>query len=244
MYPILLKLGPLNVYAYGTFLALAVLTGDFLIYKAYQREGLSGSFIFDLSFWILISGIIGARVLYCLLNLAYFSKDLPEIFKLQHGGLSWFGGLVFGVSSAIIYLKVKKTPVLNTIDKIIPYVALAQAIGRIGCFSNGCCFGRLSAYGIYFPVHDAYLAPVQIYSSLALIIIFFILRVWQKAPHKKGDILYGYFILYGLKRFLMEYFRGDTEYAFLGLTVFQVFSLSLFVLGVALLVFNRTRCRS
>lgn len=116
-------------------------------------------------------------------------------------------------------------------DLLVPFVALAQSLGRIGCFLNGCCFGKESFYGIYFPSHGAVLIPTQLYSSLAMLIIFVILRIMQDMPHKQGQIFYAYLFLYSVKRFLIEFLRADNKVIFSDLTLFQLLSLAVFVIS-------------
>jgi len=156
---------------------------------------------------------------------------------LQHGGLSWFGGLVGGAAFAFIYLKLKQLPVYKILDLLSPYIALAQAIGRIGCFLNGCCFGRVSEFGIYFPAHNAILIPTQLYSSFLLLIIFIILRFLQVRPHKAGEIFFMYLVLYCAKRFFIEFWRADNPQIIFGLTLFQLLSIAVFFLALAGLIF-------
>ena len=103
---------------------------------------------------------------------------------LSHGGLSWFGGLIAGGLCAMIYIKRKNLPVLLFLDMIAPFVALGQAIGRIGCFLNGCCQGIEASFGVYFPEYHAVLVPTQIYSSLLLLGIFVALRLMQDRPRQ------------------------------------------------------------
>jgi len=212
-------------------LVLAFLIGATLAAQRAKKENIDPGIIFNLSFAAFISGIIGARLLYILQYASYYMKNPWEILMLQHGGLSWFGGLIAGAAGAVIYLKAKRLSVPGILDLMIPFVALSQAIGRLGCLLNGCCYGKISKFGIYFKAHDAYLIPTQLYSSLALIVIFFILRYLEERPHKPGGIFFTYLLLYTLKRFFMEFWRADNEIVFLGLTIFQVFSAAIFVLA-------------
>jgi phosphatidylglycerol:prolipoprotein diacylglycerol transferase len=155
---------------------------------------------------------------------------------LQHGGLSWFGGLTFSIVCGIVYLKKKRISVYKIFDLIAPFLALTQGLGRIGCLLNGCCFGKVSKFGIYFPVHNAVLIPTQIYSSLALIFIFIILRFIQDKPHQEGTIFFAYLLLYSLKRFFIEFWRADNPSVLFGLTLFQALSIIIFCLSLVKLV--------
>lgn len=199
-------------------------------------KGLEPDIIFNLLFITFIFGVIGSRSLYVIENLSYYIRNPFEIVMLNKGGLSWFGGLCLGASAALIYLRKKKLAVYKILDLIIPFVALGQAIGRIGCLLNGCCFGKKAGFGIYFPVHNAVLIPTQIYSSLALLLIFFVLRLLQEKSHKQGQIFFTYLLLYALKRFFIEFLRADNPVIFFGLTFFQIISIVIFFTATVRLV--------
>jgi phosphatidylglycerol:prolipoprotein diacylglycerol transferase len=237
MYPIICKLGPLTIHSYGLMLVLAFSIATLLLIRQARNQGLNPELIFNLCFIILFGGIIGARILYIMLNLEFYLNKPVEIIMLTHGGLAWFGGLILGSLSGLVYLRHKGLEIYKTFDLIIPYVALAHAIGRVGCFLNGCCFGKETLhFGLYFPVHDAILIPTQLYSSLALLGIYIVLRIKQARVHQKGEVFYLYFFLYSLWRFFIEFSRGDSEIFILGLSVFQIISIALFILSVVMLI--------
>jgi phosphatidylglycerol:prolipoprotein diacylglycerol transferase len=217
-------------------LAAAFLVSTWLATQQAKRQNVNPDAVFNLAFLAFIFGIIGARIFYVIENLAYYVKNPLETVMLQHGGLSWFGGLLSGVIIAVWYLRVKNLPVYKILDLISPFVSLAQAIGRIGCLLNGCCYGKISDYGLYFPVHNAILVPVQLYSSLILILIFITLRYLQDRPHKQGQIFFTYLLLYSTKRFFVEFLRADNERIFLGLTLFQIIAVAIFAFSAVKLI--------
>ncbi len=231
MYPVICKIGPFSIYSYGLMLVVAFAVSSTLARLQAKKQNINPDIIFNFSFVVFISGIIGARILYIIQNLSYYLKNPLETIMLQQGGLSWFGGLVFGLVSGIMYLKKKNLSVYKILDLIIPFVALAGGIGRIGCLLNGCCFGRVSKFGIYFAVHNSILIPTQIYSSLSLIFIFIILRFLQERPHKEGAIFFAYLLFYSIKRFFIEFWRGDNEMIIFRLTLFQIISMVIFCLS-------------
>jgi len=232
MHPEICTIGPLTIYSYGLLLALAFIVGSTLASLEARQQEINPEVIFNLSFLILVSGIFGARIFYITQNISYYLKNPLEIVMLQRGGLSWFGGLILGTTAAITYLKNKQLPIYKTLDLLVPFLALAQAIGRIGCLLNGCCFGRPSSFGLYFAVHGAVLIPTQVYSSLILICIFSILRFLQDRPHRAGEIFYAYLLLYSLKRFLIEFWRADNPVIIFGFTLFQIFSIAIFSIAL------------
>jgi phosphatidylglycerol:prolipoprotein diacylglycerol transferase len=233
MHPVICTWGPFTIYSYGLMLALAFIVGSTLAAMQAKRQNLEADIIFNLSFAIVISGIIGARLFYVITNLKDYLKNPLEIIMLQHGGLSWFGGLILGSIAGIAYIKNRKLPLLKTLDLMMPFVALAQAIGRIGCLFNGCCFGKPSEFGLYFPVHKQILIPTQLYSSLLLVFIFIVLRAIQDKPHRAGQIFFAYLALYSLKRFFIEFWRADNPAIIFNLTLFQVLSIVLFCIALA-----------
>lgn len=200
-------------------LAIAFLVSVILARAAAKRQNINPDIIFGFAFVAFISGIIGGRIFYILENLSYYLKDPLETIMLQRGGLSWFGGLILAVIAGAIYLKRNKLAVFRIFDLVAPYLALAQAIGRIGCLLNGCCFGRT-------------IIPTQIYSSLILIFIFIILRILEDRPHKDGQVFFAYLLLYSLKRFFIEFWRADNLVIFSGLTLFQILSVLIFILSL------------
>ncbi len=235
MHPEICKLGPLTIYSYGLMLVIAFVVSTLLASSEAKRKGIDPDIIFNLCFTVFISGVIGARIFYVLSNFSYYLRNPLEIIMLQKGGLAWFGGLILGVFSGIYYLKSKKLAAYRIMDLLVPFVALAQSIGRLGCFLNGCCYGKESAFGIYFPTHDAVLIPTQVYSSLLLVFIFIILRFLQEKPHKDGSIFFAYLILYSAKRFFIEFWRADSPSLALGLTLFQFISIAIFLIAATCL---------
>ncbi len=236
MLPEICTIGPFTIYSYGLMLVVAFLVATTLACRRAKQENYNPDTVFNLLFLTFVSGVAGARIFYVIQNWHYYLKNPLEIIMLQHGGLSWFGGLILGVFSAVFYLRVNKLSLYKTLDMIVPFVALAQSIGRIGCLLNGCCFGKASVYGIYFPVHKAVLIPTQLYSSIILILIFVILRLLQDKPHKEGAIFFTYLLLYSIKRFFIEFWRADNEIIFSGLTLFQILSIAVFCVAVFKLI--------
>lgn len=242
MHPLICKIGPFTIYSYGVALICAFLVSSFLAQEKAKTIGISSEIIFNLSLMVLIFGIIGSRLLYIIFNFDYYIKNPQEIIKLWHGGLSWFGGFFLGSIAAIIYIRKKGLSVYKTLDLLIPFLALGQSIGRIGCLLNGCCYGKESSWGLYFPVHGRLLIPTQIFSSLSLLFIFIILRIFQERPHKDGEVFFAYLTFYSTKRFLIEFWRADNKIMVFGLTYFQIISVIILFLSVwKLILLRRSR---
>ena len=225
MYPIIFQIGPVTIYSYGVSLAVAVLVCAYFLKREALANNLKSQTLVDLLFVVVISGIIGARLLYVLLNLPHFFQKPLEIFMLHHGGLAWQGGLIFGMLAGIIFIRKNKLSLLSVLDIVAPYIALGQSIGRIGCFLNGCCYGKMVSWGVYFPVHQARLHPTQLYDSLGLFIIFLILKKFQLHKKREGETFVLYLVLASALRFFIEFYRADHGILFFGLSIFQAICL-------------------
>ncbi|MFA5145522.1 MAG: prolipoprotein diacylglyceryl transferase [Candidatus Omnitrophota bacterium] len=228
MHPEICQIGPFTIYSYGLMLVAAFAVSCALAVSAAKKNNVNPDAIFNLLFVAFVAGVIGARSFYVIENLGYYARNPLEIIMLQRGGLSWFGGLILATFAGWLYLRNKNLPAYKILDLIAPFIALAQAIGRIGCLLNGCCFGKESSFGLYFPIYKTVLIPTQLYSSLLLVFIFVILRLMQGRPHKEGQIFFAYLLLYSVKRFFIEFWRADNEIIFAGLTLFQVISVVIF----------------
>jgi phosphatidylglycerol:prolipoprotein diacylglycerol transferase len=237
MHPEICKIGSFTIYSYGLMLVAAFFVSSYLVRFQAKKEGFDPEKIFNLLFYVFLSGIAGSRLFYVFYNFSFYLNNPLEIIMLQRGGMAWFGGLIFGTATAIIIIKKYKIGLLKTLDLLIPFVALGQSIGRIGCLLNGCCFGKTSVFGIYFENLDQVLIPTQLYSSLLLLSIFIILRFMQDRKHLPGQILSSYLLLYSIKRFVIEFFRDDSPKEFYGLTIFQLLSLAVFI--ISLVIFKR-----
>ena len=231
MYPVLFRCPIFTVYTYGVFAALAFFVSSWLVSLEAKKRGFDDNIIYNLCVLLLVSGIISARIFYVVLSWDYFKADPLEIIRLQHGGLVWFGGLIGAVISSALFLKINRLPVMQMIDLFAPYVALGQAIGRIGCFFNGCCHGKEGSVGIFFPSQGRILFPSQLIDSASLLFIFVILK-YLRPRLRAGMVFVSYLILASMQRFFMEFFRGDERPFYWGLSIYQWISILIFAAGV------------
>ncbi|MBI5149878.1 MAG: prolipoprotein diacylglyceryl transferase [Candidatus Omnitrophica bacterium] len=232
MHPVICQFGPVTVYSYGLMLAVAVLVCSFLASREARATGIAPETIYDLAFWLVISGIIGARLFFIFLNFSFFWENPIETVMIQNGGLAWHGGLVAASLTGIWFVRKKKLSLTRMLDLVAPYIALGEAVGRIGCFLNGCCYGREVAWGIYFPVYHARLHPTQLYSFAGLLIFFFVLKWYRRISSVPGDVFAAYLFGASLLRFTVEFFRADHEILAGGLSVYQWVCLVLMTLAV------------
>ncbi|MDH7577896.1 MAG: prolipoprotein diacylglyceryl transferase [Bacillota bacterium] len=215
MHPVLFQLGGLRVYSYGFFVALGLLAAVWWLAKKVAKEGRSPQIVIDLALLVLIAGVIGARLAFILLYDPGFYLSHPwHIFMLQEGGLAFYGALVFGLATAFFYLRIARLSVLSFFDLASPALALGYAIARIGCFLNGCCYGKPTElpWGVVFTaVDDLPRHPTQLYSLLAGLSIFMILEFFIPRARFRGQIFSLLLILYGLSRALIELFRENAQ---------------------------------
>lgn len=235
MHPVLFVLGPITIYSFGFMLAIAVMVCSYLMARDAKRLNIPQEAVYDFAFWAAFTGILGARLFYVALNFDYFMQSPLEIIQIQNGGLAWQGGLILGIPTAVIYLRRKKLPLLPFLDLASPYLALGQAIGRIGCFLNGCCHGREVSWGIYVPMYHAHLYPTQIYESAGLFTIFLILKKVHAGKHFNGEVMVVYLLLAAVLRFVVQFFRYDYDPVFMGLGVFQWICVGIFICAIVVL---------
>ncbi len=245
MAPILFKCSFFTIYTYGVFVALAFLISVPLWVREAARRGLDGEQVTTLAVILLAAGVAGARLLYVLLNWQDFIGDGLEVIRLHHGGLVWFGGLTAGVAALILYARRQRWSVSAVLDSIAPFAALGQAVGRIGCFFNGCCYGFPVAWGLYFRSHGMRLFPSQLLDAATLLIVsFFLTRLQRRDTTGQGRIAAWYLVAVGLQRFFMEFVRADPRPYYFSLSVFQWMALVVMGAGVAWLGVLRCRRRA
>ena len=213
-------------------LALAVVACSFLLSRDALKRGISAEIIYDLVFWIVLGGILGARIFYIVISWESFSHNLLEMVMINHGGLAWQGGFLGGIIAGIGFVRVKKLSLRMVLDLTAPYIALGQSIGRTGCFLNGCCYGKPWIHGIFSPVQGASLYPTQLFETAGLFIIFIILKIAQRQSYPAGMVFVLYLWLAAIERFAVEFFRADHELLWFNLSLAQYVSLGVFVSGI------------
>jgi phosphatidylglycerol:prolipoprotein diacylglycerol transferase len=262
MHPILFHIGSLPIRAYGTLLVLGFLVGLWRAMRVCahrmqtEPEGsprrIDPDTIFDIGILGLMVGILGARVVFVILDWGDFAKRPLDALKVWSGGLSLHGGMLFGILFLIFYCRWKKLSLLAVGDLCATSWAIAYAIGRIGCLLNGCCYGAVCdlpwARPFRFPDerHPGFLTPpshpTQLYGTLFNLVFFFLLTRWEKRPRRDGEIFFGYIALYGAYRFIVENFRvGGTASNLPGLplTLTHIVSLLMIVGGIAAIAWLR-----
>jgi len=237
MHPIMFEVGNFRIFSYGFMLALGVAISLILTVRVGRKEGVSEESILDLAIVTVLAGLLGARLFYVLVyDWSYYQNNLLQIFDLRNEGLVWYGGLILGALAALTYLRLKKLPMGKILDLFATYVALGYAFGRIGCFLNGCCFGKPTTlpWGVIFPGLDLVARhPTQLYSSFfALLLFLFLLRLYPRRRFD-GQVILSYIIGYAVIRFIIEFFR-ENLIVWQGFTVSQVLAVGIALIGVGI----------
>ena len=250
MYPRLFELGPITVYTYGVLLAAAYLLGlKFAMVRA-KAIGLDAVRVLDLGIYIIISALVGAKLLLLITDFRSFRADPRELLTLARSGGVFYGGLILAVIVALWYIRRAGLPLWTTCDVFAPGIALGHVVGRFGCFFAGCCFGKPTTlpWGITFtdPFAAAnvgtplgvHLHPTQLYEAGAEgLILLGLLLTEKKGKPYPGRTFWLYILLYAVSRFIIEYFRGD-ERGMVGIfSTSQFISLVLAPLAIGMLVY-------
>ena len=240
-----------NIYFYGLILAIAIIIGtivsDFIGFKYFN---LKKETIIDLAPYLIIFGIIGARLYYCSLNLDFYLKFPTEILAIRHGGISIHGAILGGIVGLIIFAKRHKLPILKLCDVTSIGLILAQSIGRWGNFFNSEAFGlptnlpwKLYIAPCYRPVpfaNEDYFHPTFLYESILdlglFLILFYLMK--NKMFKKDGNITFWYLISYSVIRILVETLRIDSVYYICGQPIATVVSVGIIILSTFALILN------
>lgn len=236
----LFSIGPLTIHTYGLMIALGILICVFMgMYRA-KRHGYQEEAVLDIAIFGILFGFIGAKLLYVLVEFKSFLANPMNV--LGSEGFVVYGGIIVGALAGVIYCHIKKLPIWEYFDLLIPSVAVAQGFGRIGCFFAGCCYGRPTDafWGITFPEGSFApagipLIPTQLISSIGDFIIAGILILYSKKNKKSGNVGILYMILYGIGRFLVEFLRSDERGTIGIFSTSQFISIGIVLLAIILL---------
>jgi len=246
--PVAFSIGPLEVRWYALLILFGAIIGILIAEMEAKKKGIAKDDIFDLAFWMLIFGILGARIYYVLFNLSSYS-NIMDIFAIWNGGLAIHGGIIGGAITMIIFCKKKKLDFLTIADITMPSVIIGQAIGRWGNFFNQEAHGPEVALStlqnLHIPkfiidgmsINGVYYHPTFLYESIWCILGFLLLILLRKFVKgmKAGQLTCIYFMWYGVGRFLIEALRTDS--LMIGkIKVAQLVSVVTFAVGLVLLI--------
>jgi len=239
MYPKILELGPNTIHTYGLLLAAAFIAGIWISSRNARKQGISPDLIWNMGLVVIFSALVGSKILLLFSDYRYYSQNLREIFSLstlRSSGV-YYGGLLLALGSAAWYVAKKRLPAWTLADLAAPGIALGQAIGRLGCLSAGCCYGKPThmPWGITFRNQYAYenvgvplnipLHPTQIYEAIGAFCLFLYLMWRLSKKHATGQIILEYLVLYAALRFVVEFYRDDDR----GFVLYGLLSTSQFI---------------
>ena len=238
MHPILLRVGPITIYSFGLAIALAFLAAMLVVRAEVKRRGFKADLSYDIVLWALVGGILGSRLFYVLGHWDYYTSDPLQILLIQSGGLVWYGGLLGGAAAVVFLLWRKGLHLPTFADVVAPALPLGAAIGRIGCFLNGCCYGKTTALPWAIDYLGAKRHPTQIYEFIMNLAIFGLVWSLRKRTGKPGSLFLIYLMVYSLARFSVEFFRVTIP-AWMGLSGSQLISVIIFVTATSVFILTR-----
>ncbi len=243
MRPILIKFDGFGIPSYGTMLVISFIVALFLVKREARKHNIAPVVIENLAFWLMIGVIIGGRVLYVIFHPAEF-RDLISIIEIWNGGMMFFGGFIGAFIAGAIYVRKQRLPLTLLSDIVSPSIALGEFFTRIGCFLNGCCFGKPSElpWGVHFPPGsfadvaglDCKIHPTQLYSSLFGLLLFFFLQKMLHRPHRQGEVFALFLIFYGGFRFGVDFIRYYENAG--NFFINQIISLIIVIAGIFFLI--------
>lgn len=250
---------PWELHSYGVLIAIGFLLAMILASREARREGEDPDRIIDLAFYVLLTGLAGARLLYIVTKLPEYIESPARVLRFWQGGLVWYGGFIAAALYVAWYCRKHRLPFFKYADIVVPYMAMAHAFGRIGCFAAGCCFGAPTTgpWGVVFPdgsiVHQAQQSvglvaladaplpvhPTQLYEAVVELVLFAVLLWVRGRKRYDGQVFLLWLIAYPVARSLIELARGDLERGVYVLSTSQYLSVA--VAAVAAVLYLRLR---
>jgi phosphatidylglycerol:prolipoprotein diacylglycerol transferase len=251
MHPILFQVGSFPIYTYGVLVASGVLLAIWYARRQAPRAGLDPDRVWNLGIYGILSALVGAKIWLVLTAWDYYAANPRQVFSIEtfQSGGTFYGGVVGGMLTIGLYTYFQKMPLLPVLDTFTAVVPLGHAIGRLGCFAAGCCYGKPTTmpWGVTFTNPEAArlagtplgvrLHPTQLYEAGVETINLFIL-IWIGSRQKfRGQILGTYMLLYGFERGVIEFFRGDPGRTLLfhdSVSLMQIVSIGMILTGLFL----------
>jgi phosphatidylglycerol:prolipoprotein diacylglycerol transferase len=225
MYPVLFRFGPLTIHTYGFLIATAFLVALWLAVKEAGKRGVPYEKIVDQAFYTLVAGLVGSRAFYVATNWSYYAANPLDIVKIWQGGLVFYGGVLLALPVSVWFARKAALPLWDAFDLWAPSIALGHAIGRLGCFCAGCCYGKPAGalpWAVVFndpgslAVKGVPLHPAQLYESIGEALNFLILITLRRRQSFRGQLFWVYILNYSIVRSVVEAFRGDEVRGFIG----------------------------
>ncbi|HEX5736397.1 MAG TPA: prolipoprotein diacylglyceryl transferase [Blastocatellia bacterium] len=256
MFPELFKIPGIDVtiHTYGFLLAIAFILALWMTARLAARDGLPKNRVYDLGLYILLSALVGAKVVMLITEWNEPGGGWKRVFSLDllsSGGV-FYGGLLFALLTSVLLMRLYKLPWRKTADAFAPGIALGHAIGRMGCFSAGCCWGKPtdSWIGVHFtqkaseltgvPI-DSALVPTQLIEAMVNVLILVFLLWLTKRRRFEGQVIFAYLMIYSVARFIIEFWRADPRGEAFGLSTSQLISVIMFPLALLLMIYYSRR---
>lgn len=250
MNPVIFNIGSFEIRWYSVLILIAFFTAYYIIKKEAKRFDIDKNFIFNLLFWTLIIGIIGARIYYVIFDWEYYSNNISEIIKIWNGGLAIHGGIIAGLLTILVYTKKYKQRTLRYLDFIVVGLIIGQAIGRWGNFFNSEAHGIATSLEhlkkLHIPnfiiegmkINGVYYTPTFLYESIFCLLGFIIICLIRRNKYTKvGTPTALYLIIYGVIRFFIERSRTDAL-MFCGFKIASIVSVIMIIIGIIMLIIN------
>lgn len=239
--PVAFSLAGRPIYWYGVWFALGFLAAVAHWNWLARRDGRPGGFGSDFGFLVMFTGIVGSRLAYVLANLSEYAARPLDVFRVDKGGLIFYGGFLLATFAVFVMARVRREPALSLLDYAMTGLPLGHALGRVGCFFNGCCYGLPTTLPWASLEAGELRHPAQLYETVFNLALWIALTRAYLRPHRHGAIFALYLMSYGLWRFFIEFLRGDARQFTWGLHTTQVVSMGLAAAGAALWIFARRK---
>ena len=245
MHPELIQLGPIHLRSYGVMMAVAFLVGTWLALREARRLRLDEDKVVNVILVTLVASVLGARALYVIEHLQEFRREWGSVLALWQGGLTLYGGIVAGAFAGLLAARRFGLPMWVVADALTPSLALGTAFGRVGCFLNGCCYGRPThlPWGVTFP-RDSFAAlefgdtpvhPSQLYFAAAGLVLFLFTWLLRKSVRVPGTLFWSVLIAFALVRIPLDLTRSyEPEAVLLRLGALEITESQLTSLALAL----------
>jgi phosphatidylglycerol---prolipoprotein diacylglyceryl transferase len=242
-----------KVFGYGLMLFFAFLGSMHLAAWRARREKLDPEIIYDLAMWVFVGGLVGARLFYVWQYWGSRIQTLWDVFKIWEGGIVFYGSILGGTAAFFLYGALRPFPLRPVLDVVAPALTLGIALGRLGCFLNGCCYGDRCdlPWAVSFPRDSAPWAdqvahglidraaawslpvhPTQLYAALDGLILLALLSAFYPLRRRDGEVMALLMVSYPVSRFLIEHLRNDEGVFFAGMTISQTISIALLLCGL------------
>lgn len=250
MNPEIFNIGGISIRWYSVLILLGIIVAFVLADRESKKFELPKDFIFDLGFWLIIFGIVGARLYYVIFNFQLYKDNLFSILEVWNGGLAIHGGIIAGLITLLVYCKIKNVNSFRIMDIVVPSLIIAQAIGRWGNFFNSEAHGPattlVNLQNLHIPnfiiegmkINGIYYHPTFLYESLWCLLGFIIILLVRKFYRylKTGQLTSLYLMWYSVGRIFIESLRTDS--LMLGdIKVAQLVSVIMFIIGLLCFIY-------